>query len=530
MTEGDVEMFNEFAADIAIIGGSVGGCAAALAAAKMGMRVMMTEETAWIGGQLTSQAVPPDEHPWIEQYGCTRSYRQFREGVRNYYRRHFSLIPQERDNPMLNPGNAWVSAVSHDPRTALAVLYEMLAPYIHNGAVTILTNCVVHQVETEGDRIRSVTVEHVFSKKRSCLIAPFFLDATDCGELLPLAGAEYVTGAESIRQTGEPHAREGDPDPTDMQAITYCFAMDYKAKEDHTIARPKDYSFWRSYRADFWPGQQLSWIAPNPRTLEAREYTLFPQDDRFSLWLYRRLIHAENFVPGAFASDLVLVNWPQNDYWLGPIIDVNELERQKHLDAAKQLSLSLLYWMQTEAPREDGGIGYPGLRLRHDVTGTEDGLAMAPYIRESRRIQAEFTVVEQHLNPQVRGGGKAEVYEDSVGIGYYAIDLHPSTANRTYLDVPSLPFQIPLGSLIPIRMDNLLAACKNIGTTHITNGCYRLHPVEWNIGEAAGYLAAYCLKNGFMPRQVRNDRSRLLDFQGLLVREGIELAWPTSAN
>ncbi|MGG2474547.1 FAD-dependent oxidoreductase, partial [Rhizobium sp. BR5] len=34
---------------------------------------------------------------------------------------------------------------------------------------------------------------------------------------------------------------------------------------------------------------------------------------------------------------------------------------------------------------------------------------------------------------------------------------------------------------------------KNIGTTHITNGCYRLHPVEWNIGEVAGMLAAYCL-------------------------------------
>jgi hypothetical protein len=45
-----------------------------------------------------------------------------------------------------------------------------------------------------------------------------------------------------------------------------------------------------------------------------------------------------------------------------------------------------------------------------------------------------------------------------------------------------------LGALIPIRMENLLPAAKNIGTTHITNGCYRMHPVEWNIGEAAGAL------------------------------------------
>jgi len=43
-------------------------------------------------------------------------------------------------------------------------------------------------------------------------------------------------------------------------------------------------------------------------------------------------------------------------------------------------------------------------------------------------------------------------------------------------------------------MVNLLPACKNLGVTHITNGCYRLHPVEWNIGEAVGALAAFCVR------------------------------------
>ena len=42
-----------------------------------------------------------------------------------------------------------------------------------------------------------------------------------------------------------------------------------------------------------------------------------------------------------------------------------------------------------------------------------------------------------------------------------------------------------MGALILVRIRNLLAAAKNIGTTHITNGCFRLHPVEWNTGEAA---------------------------------------------
>jgi hypothetical protein len=83
-----------------------------------------------------------------------------------------------------------------------------------------------------------------------------------------------------------------------------------------------------------------------------------------------------------------------------------------------------------------------------------------------------------------------------------------------------------LGALLPVRVENLLPACKNLGTTHITNGCYRLHPVEWNIGEAAGALAAHCLTHGLAPRQVRNNPRHLADFQRLLQTMGFELAWP----
>ena len=90
----------------------------------------------------------------------------------------------------------------------------------------------------------------------------------------------------------------------------------------------------------------------------------------------------------------------------------------------------------------------------------------------------------------------------------------------------SCPFEIPLGALLPQRMTNLLPAGKNIGTTHITNGCYRLHPIEWNIGEAAGLLAAHCLNEGLTPHQVQADDAKLGDFQDRLALEGIETRWP----
>jgi hypothetical protein len=120
----------------------------------------------------------------------------------------------------------------------------------------------------------------------------------------------------------------------------------------------------------------------------------------------------------------------------------------------------------------------------------------------------------------------AEVFPDSVGVGCYRIDLHPSAAGTNYIDVSSVPFQIPLGALIPRRLENLLPGCKNIGTTHITNGCYRLHPVEWNIGEAAGSLAAHAVRTRQSPRSIRNTATSLKDFQRLLTQQGVELSWP----
>jgi hypothetical protein len=270
----------------------------------------------------------------------------------------------------------------------------------------------------------------------------------------------------------------------------------------------------------------------DPVSLKQRQVTFDPMCDvpipggPLCLWLYRRIARARNYTPGSFLSDITLVNWPQNDFWLGNLHEVPAAEAARNLERARQLSLSFLYWMQKDAPRPDGGTGWPGLRLRRDITGTEDGLAKYPYIRESRRIQAEFTVLEQHAGTDARKQTFAEVFHDSVGVGSYRIDLHPSTGGDNYIDISSLPFQIPLGALIPKRVENLLAGAKNLGVTHITNGCYRLHPVEWNIGESAGCVAAQALASGRTPRQIRNDEKLLKEFQSRIQGQGIEIAWP----
>ena len=115
--------------DVLIVGGGLGGVAGALAALRLGRRVVLTEETDWIGGQLTAQAVPPDEHPWIEEMGCTASYRRLRNGIRDFYRRNYPLTAKALDRDHLNPGDGLVSRLCHEPRVALAVFEGMLAPY-----------------------------------------------------------------------------------------------------------------------------------------------------------------------------------------------------------------------------------------------------------------------------------------------------------------------------------------------------------------------------------------------------------------
>jgi len=125
----------------------------------------------------------------------------------------------------------------------------------------------------------------------------------------------------------------------------------------------------------------------------------------------------------------------------------------------------------------------------------------------------------------VSGESKAADFYDSVGVGYYHIDLHPSTGGDNYIDFPSLPFQIPLGALIPQRMENLFPANKNIGSTHITNGCYRLHPAEWSIGEAVGMLTCFAMQKKTTPRAVRENAGLLAEFQDMIQKQGVEIRW-----
>ena len=102
------------------------------------------------------------------------------------------------------------------------------------------------------------------------LTAPYFLDATELGDLLPMAGVEFVTGAESQAGTGEPHAAELGP-ARQPAGDHLLLRVDYREGEDHTIDRPAEYAFWRDYvpaLTPAWPGRLLDLTLLDPLTLK----------------------------------------------------------------------------------------------------------------------------------------------------------------------------------------------------------------------------------------------------------------------
>ncbi len=556
----------DLSTDVLIVGGGTGGTAAALACARAGVACIMTEPTDWVGGQLTAQGVPPDENQWVEEFGATRSYQAIRTAVRAWHQRQPGLVESARTRERLNPGGGWVSRLCAPP----SVWHEVLAAELRSArpTPTLLLHHEPVSAETTGDCIDAVSFRQIGPQAGGegvTIRARLVLDATETGDLLELAGVEHAVGAEHRDALGELHGRD-DFDPSrrydwlDQQAVSWCFALEHRPGEDHTIPTPQNWFWWRDYVPEMtpaWCGPLFSWTVPSHSPPGKRTFRFVPWPDEphpgeWEMWRYRRIVDRalwRTAAPGASGAgggappDVALINMVQMDCWRLPLLGVSAPQRQAALDLAREQSLAFLYWMQTEAPRHDSESkrGYPGLKLRGDELGSADGLAKAAYIREPRRLIARTIVHEGHIGTEQRRRdglatpdrnwdatpyGTAHPFEDSVGIGHYMIDLHPSCAGRNNVYVPAAPFRIPMGALIPVRVRNLLAAGKCLGVTHVTNGAYRMHHVEWNVGESAGALAAWCVRANREPHEVHQAKGLLGAVQQVLDDQGVRRAWP----
>ncbi|MFN5060329.1 MAG: FAD-dependent oxidoreductase [Chloroflexota bacterium] len=504
---------SSYTADVVILGGGLGGVAAALRLTAHNRSVIIVEPTAWLGGQATSQGVSAlDEHRYIESFGGTPDYMDWRMRIRHAMATLYDIAPSEWST--FNPGNAWVSNLCFLPKIAAQVIDEMLAPYCASGHCLVLRNTTLRSAHRHGDRITHAEVLTPTGIKT--VQGELFIDATELGDVLSLANLTYVTGAESQHDTGETKAPIV-ARPKEIQGFTYCFAVSYHPGEYHIIAKPEGYEQLRD--------QQPFTLTLTSDAGEPRPFSVFGTGSTGlpPFWTYRRLWDGGH--SNLASVDIAMINWNSNDYHHGTIIDVPETTVAARLDEAKRLSLAFLYWMQTEMQRDDGGIGYPELRLIPEVMGTADGLSMAPYIRESRRTLGRKRIVAHDLLVESQSHARAQRYEDSVGVGWYFMDLHPAPGNPKSMFAPTRPFQIPLGALLPPDCANLIMGNKNIATTHLSNGSYRLHPVEWIVGAVAGELCDAALTLQCDMVDIWHQDANLHDFQKRLISQNHPIAW-----
>ncbi|MCJ2543556.1 FAD-dependent oxidoreductase [Thermostichus vulcanus] len=554
--------------EIFIAGGGLGGVAAAYDALQLGRQVCMTEITDWIGGQVSAQGVSAlDERPLQRENDIfPRGYSEFRQRVRAEY----------GGDP--NPGKCWVSVLCFSPQVGHRVIRQMLEPYLQSGQLQLFTETVVKDLELRNNQIRSVQAIRNIPKHAgvepeqrgdlSSYLLDFYrleptedwdkeilrfvppvgrqsqtlpwvvIDATETGELLPLARVPYRLGTDG-ESRWEPSSKPY-VDPYCTQGFTYTFVME-RLPLPQLPVRPEFYD-------DPLHGPYYSYEHP-----------------RFSfplIFTYRRILGQ---VPG-FGEEAIRVgdqsmqNWTWGNDWriTGPeknlILTDAQLQASGQLDPGgwmgglrpeallrgEQHAKGFFYWLvagttdfllQQEDPtfQKDYYLRYGYLEGADSPMGSASGLSKYPYIRESRRIIGRpskaypqgFTIYESDITTRESdlNRGRPFIFYDSVGIGQYPIDFHDCLlpdfslppSNNKDSQAPTYPYQIPLRALIPQRVDNLLAGNKNIATSRIASGSYRVHPVEWAIGTAAGHTAHFALERDLIPAEIVQEP--LLDLQ-----------------
>ncbi|HTL52218.1 MAG TPA: FAD-dependent oxidoreductase, partial [Planctomycetota bacterium] len=463
--------------DVAIIGAGFGGVAAALALTQRGHTVTLTEEFPWIGGQVSSQAlcVLDDlDYPSGETVGVTRRYAEFRARTRDFYRTAYKLSSLGRAQLHLCAGNARCSHLTAEPNVAHDCLRAWLQPAIQAGRLKILTGIAPIRAHRQGDRVLSVTCAPVRpgaapdsqAPATTTLEAKFFLDGTETGDTYPLLSLPYRLGAEAPAEFHEPHAHT-QADRTAIQCFTYCAMVEFVPGGKFTSPKPARYEAIRDKAGFYLSGPGSSREEPSyffkPRILKSGARIV-------PFWFYRCVVDSANFEN---VTGRAVINVKCNDF-----NDAAYLEnpaRETILENARALTRAYIYWLQTEAPRDEGGFGYPELRPMPEATGTPDGVAMGPYVREGRRLIAERTVTEQDLSADLQPTARARPFADSVGLGGYAIDIHARAGQPgPSIWQPARPYQIPLSALVTPSLSNFAVAGKGLGVTQVANGAYSM--------------------------------------------------------
>lgn len=514
--------------DVVVAGAGTGGAAAAIQAARGGLRVAVVERSDWVGGQATGAAVST-----MDDLGGTRTgvYGEFIERVRAHYARLGTAT-----NICLWGGDT----VAFEPRVGRDILTEMMR---EAGMIDLYLTAEITSADAVGGKLRALSLRTADGIAR-VLESGVFIDATEYGDLLPLAGAAYRVG-NSFSGSVNPKAN--------VQDITYAAVVrKYPGglpEELRLPGPPPGYEMYAErFRAvvtasgDTWPGQYPFDTATHNayRALPDPENGAFIAGDQPETWRF---------------ITKTCVNWA-NDYpgekggrpGLSVLCVEDRAYRAQAERDAMRRTLAFLWYMQTELGMSDWSVddsqGYGGYFSNAWETAGDERLPGEfapilrhfppyPYVRESRRVVGAETLRQSDIERDRPRGRAIRSYSASLALGEYPIDIHGShldrylehdlgetseTFPREWVPNPGL-FQVPFGVFIPEAVDGLIAAEKNISVSRMVGGAIRLHPITMHTGQAAGAIAAEAVKSGREPRGVN-----VLAVQRALMDSGCVLA------
>jgi hypothetical protein len=450
---------SRFNTDVLVIGGGTSGTIAGIQSARLGVKTIIVEETPWLGGMMTSAGVSAIDGNHSLPSGLWAEFRN-------------ELIKHYGNEEVLASG--WVSKVMFEPAVAQKILREMCAREKNLSVISSVKFLNIKK-KSEGwmvDFSDDITIN-----------AKILIDGTELGDVAAKVGVKYDVGMESKATYNERIAPEKANNI--VQDLTYV-AILKEYNKDVTISKPFNYK-----KEDF--------ICSCEK--------LCPDKKMPRLWDCDKMKTYGQIQNGKF-----MINWPinGNDFYAN-MVEMNDVQRQEAIKKAKEHTLGFVYFMQTELDWKTLGLS--------DEFQTEDKLPLMPYHRESRRIHG---LARPNMNHLEKPYDQPEpLYRTGIAVGDYPVDQHhgknTNAPDLYYVPVPS--FSIPLGSLIPEGVDNLIVAEKSISVSNIVNGASRLQPVVMGIGQAAGTLAALCVQEKISPQQasIRKVQDNLLKSKAYLL-------------
>jgi hypothetical protein len=175
----------ELAVDLAVVGGGMAGCCAAIAAARAGCRVALVHDRPVLGGNASSEI-----RLWVLGATCHM-------GSNNRWAREGGIIDE------ILCENLWRNPDSN-PLIFDAVLLEWVA---REPNLVLLLNTAVHACEkADPATIAAVLAWNPQNQTRYRITAPLFLDSSGDGVLGFQAGAAFRMGAEPAAEFDEPFA------------------------------------------------------------------------------------------------------------------------------------------------------------------------------------------------------------------------------------------------------------------------------------------------------------------------------------